>query len=765
MQFYVVGSCMLSVLLGLLLVSGSGQTPAQTDCTTALQDYQVALRSYEDGLFGPAIASFEAYLRQCPETTQALSAHYFLGEILYKRDRFADALRHATQVVSRAAEPPLQQHALLLAAQALLQLGQPDKAQVYLQRVLASRSSGGVRPAVLYWLGEIAFQHQRYAEARTYYTRLLKEQPSGPYTAQAQYSLGWVCRQLGDTAAALQAFAAFVALTPEHEFAPQARFARAALLRETKQLIAAAEVLKQLAQDAPASLQDEVLFWWAETAYELGRYAEALTAYERLVTAHPQSTRVNASLYGWGWAAVQQGQCATAVHPWEMLLQREPTSSQTLDVHYQLGLCYLQLQQNAAAQRHLQQAVALGTGTPQHADVLLKLATLAFQQGEYAEAVQYYTQALPTVPPEDIFRIYYLVGESYAALGQQIQALEHWRQVLAGPPTLPWRAQALHRLGSTYIAQNDWQQAIPVLRQLWEEFPQFAARTTVAAQLAQAYNNTQQCAEALSFYDMFIATASETRQRSAAVGAKAWCLFTLERYADVVQLLAPIVSDALATVEPEVLYALGQAYIQQQQYHAALAPFVALRQRFPDHALTRHAERPLAVAFEQAGQREEALVVWRTYLQHDIGQGDAERARLHLHVGRLAFKVGQWGAALDFLAPVRQASSATLAAEALFWSGEVYFQQQQWDLALQVYQELIDRYAAEEEHWGALARLRLGTIYEQQQEWERALQVYKALLTATLEAELLTHVRRRITAIEAGQALTPQPPVAPRSKG
>lgn len=764
MKSHVVGSCMLSVLLGLLLGAGYCQAQAQTDCTTALQDYRVALRSYEDGLFGPAMAGFEAYLRQCPETEQALSAHYLLGEILYKRDRFTEALSHVMQVISRAAEPPLHQQALLLAAQALLQLGQTDKAQTHLQRVLASGVPSGVLPAALYWLGEIAFQHQRYDEARKYYQRLLKEQQTGPYAAQAQYSLGWLYRRLGDTAAALQAFAAFLTLDPDHEFAPQARFARAALLRESNQRTEAADAFKKLAQEAPTSLQDEALFWWAETAYELGRYAEARMAYQRLVTAHPKSVRVDASLYGWGWAEVQQSQCAATVHPWEMLLQRDPPSSQALDVHYQLGLCYLQLQQNAAAQRHLQQVIAVGTGTAQHADALLKLATLAFQQGEYTEALQYYAQVLPVATPEDVFRIHYLSGESYAALGQQAQAIEHWRQVLAGPPTLPWRAQALHRLGSMYIAQKAWQQALPVLRRLWEEFPQFAERTTVAAQLAQAYNNTQQCAEALPFYDTLLTAASEAQQRQAALGAKAWCLFTLGRYAEIIQLLAPLVPDALVTVEPDILYVLGQAYIQQQQYHAALAPFVVLRQRFPDNALTRHAEIPLAVALEQVGQREEALVVWKAYLQRGAGQGDAEQARVHLHVGRLAFKAGRLGEALDFLAPARQASSAALAAEALFWSGEVYFQQQQWDLALQVYQELLDRHAAEG-HWSPLARLRLGTIYEQQQEWERALQAYKALLTATTDTELMAHVRRRIAAIEAGQALTPQAPSAPQSKG
>jgi TolA-binding protein len=282
------------------------------------------------------MASLETYLRKCPEAEQAPQTHYLLGEILYKQNRFAEALSHATRVIASTAETPLHQQALLLAAQAFLQLGPTDQAQTYLQRVLASGALTKMLPAALYWLGEIAFQHQRYDDAHKYYQRLLQEQPTGPYVARAQYSLGWLYRQLGDAAAALQAFSTFLGLALQHEFAPQARFAQAALLRETKQLTEVAEAFKKLAQEAPASLQDEALCWWAETAYELGQYAAARTVYQRLVTTHSQSTRVNASLYGWGWAEVQQSQCTAAVPPWETLLQRDSSAPQAPDVHYQL---------------------------------------------------------------------------------------------------------------------------------------------------------------------------------------------------------------------------------------------------------------------------------------------------------------------------------------------------------------------------------------------------------------------------------------------
>jgi TolA-binding protein len=764
MKFRTVG-LYLFILLLIFLHKYNGNAQVQSDCTTALQDYQVALQSYEDGLLDPAIAGFESYLQKCPEAEQAPQAHYLLGEIFYKHQRFTDALHQATQAISTQMQSTIRPHALLLAAQCARQLKQAEQAEAYLQQILTSDEAAEVLPAALYWLGELASQDKRYEMARTYYQRVIEEQLTGAYATHAQYALGWLYRQLDNAPAALQAFSAFLALAPDHEFALQARFARAALLRETEQLSDAAEALKQLVQEAPVGLQDEALFWWAETTYQLGDYAEAGVVYQRLVSEYPQSTRVNASLYGWGWSEVKQHQCAAAVQPWETLLQRAPQLPQALEVHYQLGVCYIELGQSVSARQHLQEMVEAKQNTVQRQDALLKLASLAFQEEVYPEAIRYYTLALAFANSEERHRLHYLLGESYAALGTLTPAIEHWQQAFAGLPIQPLRAHALFRIGSAYMAQRTWLRAISIFRQLWDDFPAFAQRTAVATSLVQAYRETQQCVEALPFYDTVINAATEPRDRQLLVGAKARCLFEAEQYADVVQLLAPYFPSATDRfVAPQVLYILGQAYMQLQQEGEALKPLAFLRQQFPDHILTITAEPLLARLLERHEQRGEALAVWKAFLQRGTVSAGEELARLHLHVGQLAFKEGEFADVLDFMAPVRGSASSVLAAEALFWSGEAYFQQQQWDLALQVYQELLDRYQAER-HWNTLARLRLGTIYEHHHDWQEALRAYQAVLATTTDGEVRANVRQRIVAIEAGRVLKPRPSPRTPSEG
>ena len=131
----------------------------------------------------------------------------------------------------------------------------------------------------------------------------------------------------------------------------------------------------------------------------------------------------------------------------------------------------------------------------------MQLATFAFQAEDYAEAIQYYARVLATAQQSEKSRLQYLLGVSYAALGEESQAIEHWQGVLDGPRTLAVYAPTLYRLGRFYLAQRAWVRAIPFLSQLWEEFPQFPYRANVALALVEAYRSARQCAVALPVYE------------------------------------------------------------------------------------------------------------------------------------------------------------------------------------------------------------------------------------------------------------------------
>jgi tetratricopeptide (TPR) repeat protein len=658
----------------------------------------------------------------------------------------------------------LRPHVAFLGARCALQLKQSALAKTYLQDSVVAQAPGEIKAPAFYWLAELAFQQQHDDEAKRYYAQTLQEAPEGEYAAHAHYSLGFIAQQEGDIDAALRAFEAFLKLAPDHPLAARVQFTRADLWRQNGQLQEAAAAFKSLSQTLSGSMQEESLFRWAELAYELENYPEAQTAYQRLIADFPQSQRRSVSLYGLGWSALRQDQCQAAVTPWEQFVAlplEDVPPGQVREVHYHLGLCYIELDDRPRARQHLRQVTMSGEDTMEQREAVVKVAALAYQAGDYDEAIAFYTRALSTAKEDRAPRFHFLLGESYQANGDIEQAIPHWQQALNSAADLPFYAVALNRLGLADVGKHDWQQAISKLRRLWDEFPDFPDRLSVALGLAQAYSQTDNCEEALPFF-AFLDTSEQGQAALRGLRhSHAACLFATARYEDVVALLKPLLaSEQTDPIDPTLLYTLGQAYMELQQFEAAIVPFTRLQTESPEHPLHDAMLPRLAYAFEQVRRPGDALDAWQAYIRLGKESDATTRLRLQVHMGRLALQAARFEDALTLLPEMREISDTAMAAETLFWRAEAYYQLQRWDAAQQQYQELLERHGAS--HWRDAARLRLGTVYEQQEEWDLALETYRRLREVATDAEMIANADRRIAAIEAGlvrpRPQTPPPP-------
>ena len=756
--------------VGLFLIGLPGAAGARSPeaiCQRALQDYQVALQSYQDGLFDPAFAGFESYILHCPLGDYVGQANYVLADMLAQQGRWDKALAHVKAALRHSLTPSLRPPAYFLGARCALQLKRPDLAQTYLQEAVKANAPSDIKAPALYWLGELAFEQQRYDDAKRFYVSSLEEAPEGEYAAHAHYALGFIAQQAGDIDAALQAFAAFLKLAPKHASATRVRFVQADLQRQKGDLKAASAAFKTLAQTLSGEMQEESLFRWAELAYELKQYAESQTAYQQLIDAFPQSQRLPASLYGLGWSALRQEKCQAALTPWEQFVALPGESvapEQALEVRYHLGLCYLDGQDEASARRHLRE-VALSDGdTAEQRQAVLKVAAMAYRAGDFDEAITFYTRALSTVEEADAPRLHFLLGESYQTQGDTEAAISHWRQALSGSTEQPFYAAALQRLGRAYAAQRDWPQAIAHLRRLWDDFPDFPERSAVALELAQAYSQTNDCEAALPFFAFLAASAPKQAALSGVRHRHAACLFATARYQETAALLAPLLgpeqNGPADPVDPALLYTLGQSQMELQEWDAAITAFTRLQSDFPEHPLRVAMLPRLAYALEQVGRPGDALDAWQAHTQSDTGQDAAARLRLRLHMGRLALQAKRFEAALELLPQRRDVEAADMAAETLFWRAEAHYHLQQWDAAKQSYQALLqDQEAA---RWADAARLRLGAVYEQQREWDLALETYRQVRDTAADAAMIANAERRIAAIEAGLVRSrPQSPSAP----
>lgn len=95
------------------------------------------------------------------------------------------------------------------------------------------------------------------------------------------------------------------------------------------------------------------------------------------------------------------------------------------------------------ATRHYQQALAVDDLDPEaHAGY----GNILFDQGRLADALEQYKAALPLMPAADKFKLHFEIAETYARLGHNAEAAQHFREVLRLRPDIVRARERLEQL-------------------------------------------------------------------------------------------------------------------------------------------------------------------------------------------------------------------------------------------------------------------------------------------------------------------------------
>lgn len=114
--------------------------PAQTT-GNPMETYQTAYRDYQRGNFDLAIAGFNDFLRQSPNSDLADNAAYWIGESLFSQKKYQDAIAQFDQVVTRYPQSDKVPGALLKKGYSYIALGERSQGIVQLQYVVHEHPS------------------------------------------------------------------------------------------------------------------------------------------------------------------------------------------------------------------------------------------------------------------------------------------------------------------------------------------------------------------------------------------------------------------------------------------------------------------------------------------------------------------------------------------------------------------------------------------------------------------------------------------------
>jgi len=494
-----------------------------------------------------------------------------------------------------------------------------------------------------------------------------------------------------------------------HENATAARYGLAICNYRVGRYPEAAKGLDEVLKDPKLTQQDEALAVLGHCRLSNKEYVKALTAFEKLLADHADSTHAEFATVCRLQALYMLGQVKEAAAAAKIFLTKRPQSGYSGTVQYYLALSQSSLGQHADSAETLATLLEKFPNSPYVLDATLLLGQCLENQGQLLKAAEQYRKMIKAAPPTRQAEGRYSLGVVLYKDGKHAEAITELKAVLAKFPTSKYAAPGKFQLGLAQLAAGK----------------STDARVTLAD----------------------VAKTDKTRVQT----AKYWlaqCDIAEKKYKE-----ARAALDALAVVKPPPANAGAIAYDRavcaaaMGQHQQGADEFAAFLEKYPAsefvadatyrrafclHRLTKYAAS-LALCDKLAGGKASAVTAPAAELATEnrflLGRYDqagkefeqlAESAkgdkalRFQLRRGQCAYFTGDFAGAIELLTPLAGNAKATKDAalrEALFLLGDAQLQTKKYTeavAALTKYLAGAAKRKVEAQYKLALSQLRLG---------------------------------------------------------
>ena len=537
----------------------------------------------------------------------------------------------------------LAQNAYLHMGLAYLQMSDKNKARMAFEQAAVSKADSHLREQAAYNYALCLHEtaYSAFGESVSAFENFLNEFPASVYADKVSSYLIDVYMSTRSYEAALQSI--------ERIKEPNADILRA----KTR-------ILFQLGTQAFAN---------ADFAGAAGRFRQAKQLAVSLGT-DGQSLRDEAC-YWEGEAQYRLGNLAQAAAAFDEYLSgtaQRRTEMYAL-AHYNLGYIAFHQQNYASAESRFSQYVRLETGDNREAlaDAYNRLGDCCLRGRRFDEAKQYYATAEKLGMPSGDYSYYQqaLVAGLQKDYGTKVTLLDDLAQKY---PDSPYAIDALYEKGRSFVQSDQHVQAVATFRQLVEQYPESPAARKAAAEIGLLYYQDNDYDKAVEAYTYVITRYPGSDEARLAVRDLKSIYVETNRVDQFARLMSELPGgirfeageqDSLTYVAADRLYMKGDAA-------SAKTSFEQYLQTYPDGAFSLDAHYRLCVLAKQAGDEDGVL----------------------LHAGKL----------LEF-------PDNPYSEEALLMHGEVLFNRQQYEQALDDYRRLQAKAATPE-------RRRLGIVGE-----------------------------------------------------
>ncbi len=550
------------------------------------------------------IGSIPAYGDALPVVEQVQFA-----DALYVRGLYELALDEYLRISREHPELDLLDQVLYRAGESHRRLGNPRAAERFYWRVVNEFSDSAFRERAEFRRAEVLLLLGRDADAYQLFSAFLQDSPTRPeLIAAALFYQAEAARNLGRLEAAEELYTEVFENHSESPFAAYAALDLAAIWRlDPERAGNAVQLYERVLADPPTqAAAAEAWFQKGDWLFTLSRYQEAAAAYDRLLADHPDSGRAAEAALQAAWSYYHVGRFADALTLAEAAVEAEQEGDELVEWLYLLANVQRQLLRTEEAQATYAALIELDGRDGEWGRIAAyEKAVMAFRRDDFDDVLE----LVAAIEPHEDLRVdlYWLLAESYRAVGRVDEAVQYYRLLLDAEPEGELAPRAWFRLAQILQNRRDFAEAARAYRQLATQFPadELAPDAWMAA--AFCYGMLERWDDALRSWNELI----DQHPRHALVSEALYQTGLVYLQTDRVEQGTETLQRLLQTQpgsrwEAEAHFQIG--VIQQQEGEFALAEesFRAALAAEPASALARDVQYRLAVNLHQQGQVAEA---------------------------------------------------------------------------------------------------------------------------------------------------------------
>jgi TolA-binding protein len=598
-----------------------------------------------------------------------------------------------------------------------------------------------LRAKAVYLIAESHNYLNNFDEASTYYLQYINQNKGSDQVRIAHYGLGWVYHKQEIYHWAAEEFQK--AAQGSDELARKALYYKAVNEKLGSRYPEAIETFREFGDRFREGLWvEEAYYEWAITAFEMGRYSEAIEVLLPLV-------RDDRSLDWKGKIYTLLGESYFANKEYTRALQAFDAAEQVTDVdpaikqqaRFQKAWVQYSNQAYRQAQPIFESVHEQNPETKLGKEALFWSADSYYHMKQYGPAARQYSQFIQQYPGHELVGpANYSLGWSYFNLANYKSAVEPFQTFLEDyePPEValyPYNTDTQLRIGDSYYAMRDYANAIKFYQKAIGAEP---GGDYAMFQIANSHYRADQTYDAVTTFRRFLRIYPYSRLREQAQYNIAYIYLNTGNYTQAVEEFQTVINKYPNTSwAARAQYAIGDTYYNAGDYENAITAYKEVMEKYPQSEYIIEAVNGIQYAQLSSGKTDSSSDVLEDFLADHPQTTMADRLRFR-QADNLMQSGNYQGAIDEFRQYIRITNNQDLLPDAHFNLANAYEQTDQIDQAVNQYQTIVSKYPNSERVAPSLASL--GRIAYSRVNYQQSFDYFKQLTQQGGEYRLEAHI-------------------------